>query len=231
MGLNGAPFASLRRAANRRVPLRHVRPARLQGGYAAAWLAAGHLPHSDISAAATTIPDAAVTGPRAAVTLVDTAQMCDGVSQLTYGPRSGPLPAPKTGDGPLLPQWSLGAAGGVCPGPRLTARTIHPISERRRHAHGARPPVITHHMLHTVLRRRVLRESVEQIQPALIIPTGKRKGRNPSVASVYRAPAEHAKREAYPEAVEQAHADAYGDSLRKGWGLGITPPSVPPKPP
>ncbi|MDQ0798198.1 hypothetical protein [Streptomyces sp. B1I3] len=50
-------------------------------------------------------------------------------------------------------------------------------------------------------------ESVEQIQPDLIIPTGKRKGQSPSVASIYRALAEHAKREAYPEAVEQAHAD------------------------
>ncbi|MEU0947176.1 hypothetical protein ABZ379_31240 [Streptomyces canus] len=52
-----------------------------------------------------------------------------------------------------------------------------------------------------------LGESVERIQPDLIIPTGKRKGQNPSVASIYRALAEHAKREAYPEAVEQAHAD------------------------
>ncbi|WP_406500116.1 hypothetical protein OG936_37035 [Streptomyces sp. NBC_00846] len=62
-------------------------------------------------------------------------------------------------------------------------------------------------MLHTVLRRRAGGESVEQIQPDLIIPTGKRKGQNPSVASIYRALAEHATREAYPEAVEQAHAD------------------------
>ncbi|MEV6594939.1 hypothetical protein [Streptomyces acidicola] len=62
-------------------------------------------------------------------------------------------------------------------------------------------------MLHTVLRRRANGESVEQIQPDLFIPTGKCKGHNPSVASVYRALAEHAKREAYPEAVEQAHAD------------------------
>ncbi|MFF5161439.1 hypothetical protein ACFY3N_35600 [Streptomyces sp. NPDC000348] len=62
-------------------------------------------------------------------------------------------------------------------------------------------------MLHTVLRRRASGESVEQIQPDLIIPTGKRKGRNPSLASIYRALAEHAKREAYPEAVEQAHTD------------------------
>ncbi|MER5602828.1 recombinase family protein [Streptomyces sp. NPDC002265] len=77
----------------------------------------------------------------------------------------------------------------------------------RKGKHGGRPPVITEDMLHTVLRRRALGETVEQIQPDLIIPTGKRKGQSPSVASIYRALAEHAKREAYPEAVEQAHAD------------------------
>ncbi|WP_330351159.1 hypothetical protein [Streptomyces sp. NBC_00582] len=62
-------------------------------------------------------------------------------------------------------------------------------------------------MLPTVLRRRAGGESVEQIQPDLIIPTGKRKGQSPSVGSIHRALAEHAKREAYPAAVEQAHAD------------------------
>ncbi|MFD0622086.1 hypothetical protein ACFQ2K_03970 [Streptomyces sanglieri] len=62
-------------------------------------------------------------------------------------------------------------------------------------------------MRDTVLRRRANGEPVEQIQPDLIIPTGKRKGQNPSVASIYRALAEHEKRAAYPEAVEQAHAD------------------------
>ncbi|MFI8943461.1 hypothetical protein [Streptomyces syringium] len=62
-------------------------------------------------------------------------------------------------------------------------------------------------MLHTVLRRRAGGESVEQIQPDLITPTGKRKGHSPSVASIYRALAERSKREAYPEAVEQAHTD------------------------
>ena len=50
-------------------------------------------------------------------------------------------------------------------------------------------------------------ESVEQIQPDLIIPTSKRKGQNPFVASIYRTLAEHAKGEAYPEAVERAHAE------------------------
>ncbi|MGA5134888.1 hypothetical protein ACPCTO_34400 [Streptomyces olivoreticuli] len=58
-----------------------------------------------------------------------------------------------------------------------------------------------------MLRRRANGESVEQIQPDLIIPTGKRKGQSPSVAGVYWVLAEHAKREAYPEAVEQAHTD------------------------
>jgi hypothetical protein len=41
----------------------------------------------------------------------------------------------------------------------------------------------------------------------LVIPTGKRKGHNPSVASIYRALAEHARRERFPETIEQAHAE------------------------
>ncbi|MEL5958864.1 hypothetical protein AADR41_29550 [Streptomyces sp. CLV115] len=62
-------------------------------------------------------------------------------------------------------------------------------------------------MLHTVLRRRANGESVEQILPDLVIPTGKRNGRNPSMAGVYRALADQAKREAYPGAAGKAHAD------------------------
>lgn len=63
-------------------------------------------------------------------------------------------------------------------------------------------------MLYTVLRRRGRGESVESIQPDLIIPTGKRRGRPPSLASIYyRALAEHEKRQAFPEAAEQANAD------------------------
>ncbi|MFI7114566.1 hypothetical protein ACIBK9_50230 [Nonomuraea sp. NPDC050227] len=69
----------------------------------------------------------------------------------------------------------------------------------RKGKHGGRPPVITDDMLHAVLRRRANGESVEQIQPDLIIPTGKGKGLAPSVASIYRALAEHEKQEAYPE--------------------------------
>ncbi|WP_329081335.1 recombinase family protein [Streptosporangium sp. NBC_01469] len=77
----------------------------------------------------------------------------------------------------------------------------------RKGKHGGRPPVITADMLHTVLRRRAMGESVEQIQPDLIIGTGRRKGHNPSVASIYRALAEHDKTQAYPEAIVQARAD------------------------
>ncbi|HKS45747.1 MAG TPA: recombinase family protein [Amycolatopsis sp.] len=77
----------------------------------------------------------------------------------------------------------------------------------RKGNHGGRPPVITDDMLHTVLRRRANGESVEDIRPDLYIPTGKRRGKNPSIASIYRALAEHEKRQAHPEAVDQAHAD------------------------
>jgi hypothetical protein len=62
-------------------------------------------------------------------------------------------------------------------------------------------------MLHTVLRRRAGGESVEDIRPDLLIPTGRRKGRNPSLASIYRALAEHTKREAHPDAIAAAQAE------------------------
>jgi DNA invertase Pin-like site-specific DNA recombinase len=76
----------------------------------------------------------------------------------------------------------------------------------RKGHHGGRPPVITEEPAHRAAppRRRRIGES---IRPDLIIPTGKRRGRNPSLASIYRALAEHAKRQAYPQALEQAHAD------------------------
>ncbi|MDX3605934.1 recombinase family protein [Streptomyces globisporus] len=77
----------------------------------------------------------------------------------------------------------------------------------RKGNHGGRPPVITDDMLHTVLRRRANGETVEDIQPDLPIPAGRRKGQSPSLSSIYRALAEHEKTQAYPEAVETAHAD------------------------
>ncbi len=56
----------------------------------------------------------------------------------------------------------------------------------RKGNHGGRPAVIND-MIHTVLRRRAAGEPVEKIRKDLIIPTGKRKGHHPSLASIYRA--------------------------------------------
>ncbi|GAA3487645.1 recombinase family protein [Streptomyces cremeus] len=120
---------------------------------------------------------------------------------------AGPLPgiyAP-TGPGKLL--FAFFAATAETERENIRESTLEGLDTAvRKGRHGGWPPVITDYMLHTVLRRRALGESLEQIQPDLFIPTGKRKGQNPSVASIYRALAEHAKREAYLEAVEQAHA-------------------------
>ncbi|MEU1192761.1 hypothetical protein [Streptomyces sp. NPDC005859] len=71
---------------------------------------------------------------------------------------------------------------------------------------------ITDDMLHTVLRRRTGGETVEQIEPDLLIPTGRRKVQNPSLSSIYRALAEHEKAQAYPDALEAAHADSAAKS-------------------
>ncbi|GGT46184.1 hypothetical protein ACFFV7_39785 [Nonomuraea spiralis] len=84
----------------------------------------------------------------------------------------------------------------------------------RKGNHGGRPSVITDDMIHTVLRRRAAGEPVDRIRQDLIIPTGKRKGHNPSPAGVYRALAEHDKNQRHPEAVQQAHAEY--TALRQG---------------
>ncbi|MEU2415166.1 recombinase family protein [Streptomyces sp. NPDC013099] len=121
---------------------------------------------------------------------------------------AGPLPGiyDPTGPGKLL--FAFFAAMAETERENIRESTLEGLdTAARKGKHGGRPPVITDDMLHTVLRRRANGESVEQIQPDLIIPTGKRKGQSPSVASIYRALAEHEKRVAYPEAVEQAHAD------------------------
>ncbi|MEV0416365.1 recombinase family protein [Streptomyces sp. NPDC050448] len=121
---------------------------------------------------------------------------------------AGPLPGiyDPTGPGKLL--FAFFAAMAETERENIRESTLEGLdTAARKGKHGGRPPVITDDMLHTVLRRRAGGESVEQIQPDLIIPTGKRKGQSPSVASIYRALAEHSKREAYPEAVEQAHTD------------------------
>ncbi|MFJ7063108.1 recombinase family protein [Streptomyces griseobrunneus] len=105
---------------------------------------------------------------------------------------AGPLPGiyDPTGPGKLL----FGFFAAMAETERETIResTLEGLdAAARKGKYGGRPPVITDDMLHTVLRRKALGESVEQIQPDLIIPTGKRKGQSPSVASIYRALAEH----------------------------------------
>ncbi|MFD9949568.1 recombinase family protein [Nonomuraea sp. NPDC059023] len=77
----------------------------------------------------------------------------------------------------------------------------------RKGKHGGRPAVITDDMIHTVLRRRAAGESIEAIRKDLIIPTGKRKGHNPSLASLYRALAAYEKTQRHPDAVTRAHTE------------------------
>ncbi|MFE4668182.1 recombinase family protein [Streptomyces sp. NPDC056716] len=121
---------------------------------------------------------------------------------------AGPLPGRYDRTGPGKPLFSFFAAMAETERENIRESTPEGLdSAARKGKHGGRPPVITEDMLHTVLRRRANGESVERIQPDLIIPTGKRKGQSPSVADIYRALAEHEKRVAYPEAIEQAHAD------------------------
>lgn len=88
----------------------------------------------------------------------------------------------------------------------LRASTLEGHTAARKGKEGGRPPVITDDTV--TLSCGAARAAVRRTDPArLIIPAGKRKGRNPSVGSICRAPAEHAKREVCPEAVEQAHID------------------------
>ncbi|MFC4017384.1 recombinase family protein [Micromonospora sp. GCM10011542] len=130
---------------------------------------------------------------------------------------AGPLPGiyDPTGPGRIL--FAFFAALAETERDNIREGTLEGLDAAARQGkHGGRPPVITEDMLHTVLRRRAAGETVEQIQPDLIIPTGKRKGRSPSVASIYRALAAHEKAQAYPGAVEQAqaqHAERASDGL------------------
>jgi DNA invertase Pin-like site-specific DNA recombinase len=121
---------------------------------------------------------------------------------------AGPLPGMYDPSGPGRILFSFFAAMAETERENIRESTLEGLdAAARKDKHGGRPPVITDDMLHTVLRRRAAGESVESIQPDLIIPTGKRKGKSPSVASIYRALVEHQRAQAYPDAVEQAHAE------------------------
>ena len=121
---------------------------------------------------------------------------------------AGPLPGiyDPTGPGRIL--FAFFAAMAETERDNIREATLEGLdTAARKDKHGGRPAVITDDMLHTVLRRRAAGESVEQIRPDLFIPTGKRMGQNPSLASIYRALAGHEKKAAYPDAIAQAHAD------------------------
>jgi hypothetical protein len=61
--------------------------------------------------------------------------------------------------------------------------------------------------------RRLLRDSPSSSRPPSsgafksFAGPGKRRGRNPSLTSIYRALAEHDKAQTYPDAIHQAHAE------------------------
>ena len=121
---------------------------------------------------------------------------------------AGPLPGIYDPTGPGRMLFGFFAAMAETERENIREATLEGLdSAARKGNHGGRPQVITDDMLHTVLRRRAAGESVETIRADLIIPAGKRKGRNPSLASIYRALAVHDKTQAYPEAIEQAQAD------------------------
>lgn len=121
---------------------------------------------------------------------------------------AGPLPGIYDPTGPGRMLFGFFAAMAETERENIREATLEGLdSAARKGNHGGRPQVITDDMLHTVLRRRAAGESVETIRTDLTIPAGKRKGHNPSLASIYRALAVHDKTQAYPEAIEQAHAD------------------------
>jgi DNA invertase Pin-like site-specific DNA recombinase len=121
---------------------------------------------------------------------------------------AGPLPGIYDPSGPGRILFAFFAAMAETERENIREATLEGLdAAARKDKHGGRPPVITDDMLHTVLRRRAAGETVEQIRPDLIIPTGKRKGQNPSLASIYRALAVYEKARAHPDAVEQAKAE------------------------
>jgi DNA invertase Pin-like site-specific DNA recombinase len=143
---------------------------------------------------------------------------------LVFEMLAGPLPGIYDPTGPGRMLFAFFAAMAETERDNIREATLEGLdTAARKDKHSGRPPAITDDMLHTVLRRRAAGETVAQIRPDLIIPAGKRKGRNPSVASIYRALAAYEKAQAYPEAVEQARTE----HARRAGG---TPAVVGPRP-
>ncbi|MEU3279160.1 helix-turn-helix domain-containing protein [Streptomyces antibioticus] len=64
------------------------------------------------------------------------------------------------------------------------------VSARERGRHGGRPKVIDDHQIDYARTLRAAGVPVPEIARKLVISTGKNKGENPSVATVYRVLAE-----------------------------------------
>ena len=93
---------------------------------------------------------------------------------------AGPLPGMYDPSGPGRLLFAFFAAMAETERENIRESTLEGLDAAARNGrHGGRPQVITEDMLHTVLRRRELGESVEDIAPDLIIGSGKRKGQNP----------------------------------------------------
>ncbi|MFE3653946.1 recombinase family protein [Streptomyces sp. NPDC059152] len=115
---------------------------------------------------------------------------------------AGPLPGIYDPSGPGRMLFGVFAAMAETERESIREATLEGLdAAARKGKHGAGRPSSPTTYWTTVLRPRAAGESVEQIRLDLIIPTGKRKGQNPGLASIYRALAEHEKRQAYPEAV------------------------------
>lgn len=131
-----------------------------------------------------------------------------------HRPRPHPGDARRTPARDVRPERARPPAVRVLRGDGGDRAGEHPGVDPRRTRRGspqgqARRPAGRHHRGHAAHRVAAPGERrVGRADPARPDhPTGKRKGRAPSVASIYRALVEHEKQEAYPEAVEQAHAD------------------------
>src|SRR6478609_12020 len=119
--------------------------------------------------------------------------------QAAPGSAARPVPRREARARPLPREPTIPATGAVATGhdPSDWWRSWPPCPTEPRAASAGRP-------------RQALPDDGPRIPTRIRVryhSTRSSKGQNPSVASIYRALAEHAKREAYPEAVEQVHAD------------------------
>lgn len=105
--------------------------------------------------------------------LADHLTACGPVLEMLAGPLQGMYGS----SGPGLLLFGFFAAMAEAERDTIRGATLEGLDTAAREGnHGGRPPVVSDDILHTVLRRRANGETVEVIQPDLLIPTGRRKG-------------------------------------------------------